>query len=57
MFFFFEGVVFVYTHTQIAWFLTKQVLEFSFFLVKMDTAMPKDIIPSLRMLFKQICFS
>ena len=40
-----------YTHTQIDLFLTKQVLEFSFFLVKMDTVMPK-IIPSLRMFFK-----
>ena len=40
-----------YTHTQIALFLTKQVLESSFFLVKMDIVMPK-IIPSSRMFFK-----
>ena len=43
---------YTHTHTQIAWFLTKQVLEFSFFLVKMDTAMCKVIISSLRTLFK-----
>ena len=33
-------------------FLTEQVLEFSFPLVKVDTAMLTDIIPSLRMVFR-----